>query len=250
MFRQNGPWPILLLLLAAALATPASAERADVGAERCERAILEGARSEGVPESVLHAISLTETGRPQGGRLRPWPWAINREGQGYWFENRDEALAFAKASLAAGRTSFDVGCFQINYRYHGMNFPSLETMFEPSAGARYAAQFLRSLYRGNWSQAAGSYHSQTPARADVYRARFDRIFASLGGTPLAVTGAEPPLETSTEAPAAPKKSRTRLTRGPKIINVPKKTAPAPAEEAGLGAAGGPALRPIAAALAL
>ena len=52
---------------------------------------------------MLHAISLTETGRPQDGRLRPWPWAINREGKGFWFENRDEALAFAKASVAAGR---------------------------------------------------------------------------------------------------------------------------------------------------
>ena len=73
----------------------------------------------GVPQDVLHAISLTETGRAQGGRLRPWPWAINREGKGFWFKNRDEALAFAKASLAEGRRSFDVGCFQINYHWHG-----------------------------------------------------------------------------------------------------------------------------------
>ena len=60
-----------------------------------------------------------------------------------------------------------------------MNFPSLEAMFDPDTGADYAAQFLQSLYaeRGNWSAAAGAYHSQTPARAGVYRARFDRILA-------------------------------------------------------------------------
>ena len=100
-----------------------------------------------MPQDVLHAISLTETGRPANGRLRPWPWAINREGKGFWFKNRDEALAFAKASVAAGRRSFDVGCFQINYHWHGMNFASLEAMFDPDTGADYAARFLQSLYR-------------------------------------------------------------------------------------------------------
>ena len=54
-------------------------------------------------------------------------------------------------------------------------------MFDPDAGAAYAAQFLKSLYaeRGDWSAAAGAYHSQTPERAGVYRARFDRILAGL-----------------------------------------------------------------------
>ena len=183
--------PLLLSLLLHA--APALADRDEAGAQICERAILEGARREGVPEGVLHAISLTETGRAQNGRLRPWPWAINREGKGYWFANRDEALAFAKASVAGGRTSFDVGCFQINYYWHGRNFRSLESMFDPANGADYAARFLRSLYaeRGDWSAAAGAYHSQSPDRAGVYRARFDRILAGLGGAPLTVAAAEP-----------------------------------------------------------
>ena len=63
--------------------------------------------------------------------------------------------------------------------------------------------FLKSLYaeRGNWSAAAGAYHSQTPARANVYRARFDRIVAGLGGAPLTVAAAAP------EAEAAPARAR-------------------------------------------
>src|SRR3954471_22170311 len=122
MSRRFGPWPVLAVLLSVVLSPPAArAEVRDLGAEICERAIVEGARREGVPEGVLHAISLTETGRSQNGRFRPWPWAINREGKGYWFANSDEALAFARESLAAGRTSFDVGCFQINYFWHGRN---------------------------------------------------------------------------------------------------------------------------------
>ena len=133
-----------------------------------------------------------------------------------------------------------------------MNFPSVEAMFDPDAGAKYAAQFLRSLYRGNWSAAAGAYHSQTPSRAGIYRARFDRILAGLGGAPLTVTAAAEPPETPAE-PAVPRKSRTRLSRGPKIITIPPR-AEAPAEEAALRGDGtftaprAPGLRPIAAAL--
>jgi hypothetical protein len=248
MLMRFGLKPVLALFLPILLlGAPALAGN---DAEICERAIAAGAQREGVPQEVLHAISLTETGRPDNGRLRPWPWAINREGKGYWFRTREEAMAFAKASLAEGRPSFDVGCFQINYYWHGRNFPSLETMFDPDAGAAYAAQFLRALYteRGDWSRAAGAYHSQTPARAETYRARFDRILAGLSGKPLAVASAPTPEA----APAAPKRSRTRLSRGPKIITVPARTpGPAPAQEANAGdtaSAGAGAPRTMVAAL--
>ena len=141
MIRRFGPWPVLALLLSLALpAGPLRADSAESGAQICERAIIAGARRAGLPQDVLHAISLTETGRARGGRLRPYPWAINREGKGFWFQNRDEALAFARASLAEGRRSFDVGCFQINYLWHGANFASLEAMFDPDTGADYAAR--------------------------------------------------------------------------------------------------------------
>lgn len=212
-----------IFALLVAIAQPAAA---DPGAEVCERAIVAGAAAEGVPADVLHAISLTETGRPDGGRLRPWPWAINREGEGHWFRSRAEAFAFAQSSLAEGRPSFDVGCFQINYYWHGENFPSLETMFDPETGARYAARFLRSLYleRGSWLAAAGAYHSQTPERASIYRARFERILAGLGGNAdLALASAGPAPAADPAAP--PRKSRTRLSRGPKIITIPKAAPP-------------------------
>lgn len=229
MSTRFGPWPVLALLLSfATLASPALAGPADI----CEGAIARGAALSGVPQEVLHAISLTETGRNDGGRFRPYPWAINREGKPYWFGSRDEALAFARQSVADGRPSFDVGCFQINYFWHGRNFPSLEAMFDPDTGAAYAAAFLKSLYagRGDWSAAAGAYHSQTPERAGVYRARFDRILAGLSGKPLPVVVATAESDPAPAAPAAPKKSRTRLSKGPKIITVPK-PAPAAAEEA-------------------
>lgn len=234
MFRRLGLWPALVLLLPLLLAAPPSARAGSADAEACERAIVEGARRGGVPEKVLHAISLTETGRPDSGRLRPWPWAVNREGKGYWFSSREEALAFARASIAQGRHSFDVGCFQINFHWHGRNFPSVETMFDPDASAAYAARFLRELYeqRGSWPAAAGAYHSQTPERAGTYRARFERILAGLGTNPITLA-AGAPEPAGPDIP--PHKSRTRLSRGPKIISVPARAAAptAASEEAAL-----------------
>ncbi len=225
---------VLVALLFACLAAlpegvQAGTEPAERNAALCERAILGGASRGGVPTEILHAISLTETGRNLGGRMRPWPWAINREGEGYWFASRDEALAFAKASLEAGRRSFDVGCFQINYHWHGHNFASLEAMFDQDVAADYAAQFLNSLHGelGTWSAAAGAYHSRTPEYASRYRARFDRMLAGLGGGPLEVAALEPAPPAAAEAPQLPRKSRTRMTGGPRIITLGDAPEPGP-----------------------
>jgi hypothetical protein len=184
--------------------TPNALADSEAYALQCEAAIVAGARRGGVPVEVLHAIALTETGRNSNGRMRPWPWAINREGEGFWFENRTEALAFAEASIAAGRPSFDVGCVQINYRWHGHAFPSIGDMLDPEWTATYAAQFLRTLYeeRGSWSAAAGAYHSLTPELAGRYRERFDRILAGLA--PLAID--------ETMVAALPERGSTRAER--------------------------------------
>ncbi|WP_242494336.1 transglycosylase SLT domain-containing protein [Loktanella sp. IMCC34160] len=111
------------------------------------------------------------------------------EGAGRWFDDASGALDFAKAGLAQGRTSFDVGCFQINYRWHGMHFASLEDMFDPDLNALYAARFLNRLQSEgrSWSEAAGAYHSRTPEYAARYRETFDAHFSALetGGPVLA-----------------------------------------------------------------
>jgi hypothetical protein len=154
-------------------------------ADLCRAAVASAAAETGVPRDVLLAISLTETGRGQGGRLQPWPWTVNAAGVGHWFPDRASAMRFAEAELAAGRTSFDVGCFQINVRWHGEAFASLDAMFDPSTNAGYAARFLSDLARegGGWSAAAGAYHSRTAALAERYRTRFDAILADLADAP-------------------------------------------------------------------
>ncbi len=163
-------------LLTLVLAAPVNAN----GSDLCLLAAQDASRLSGVPLSVLLAVTLTETGRTEGGATRPWPWTVNMEGKGHWFATQEEALAFAEGRRAQGSESFDVGCFQINWRWHGENFVSVEQMFDPLANASYAAGFLKTLHQetGDWSAAAGAYHSRTPEYATRYRGRFDAFRAA------------------------------------------------------------------------
>lgn len=178
--KNSRPAQIVVIALCLWFATQATARP-----ELCESVIGPAARDAGVPAEVLLAISLTETGRTRDGRLRPWPWAANDGRAGYWFDTRDEALAFARRMLAQGRRSFDLGCFQINWRWHGQAFAGPDDLLDPTTAARYAARMLADLHAelGSWPAAAGAYHSRTPALAARYRARFAQILAGLDDHP-------------------------------------------------------------------
>lgn len=154
---------LLLLLTAPAAADPAL----------CEDAARRAAAEYGVPADVMLAITLAETGRRVDGRHRPWPWAANLEGAGHWFATRAELAGFAESAVAAGRRSVDIGCFQINWHWHGHHFARPADLADPLTGARHAARFLAALRaeRGGWDGAIGAYHSRDPARAAAYAAR-------------------------------------------------------------------------------
>lgn len=154
----------------------AAAEASDL----CVRAASRAAEVSGVPFQVLLAISQTETARLTADGAKTWPWALNIRGQSYWEPNRQSALALAQATISSGETNLDIGCFQINYRWHGDKFRSVGHMLDPDAGATYAAAFLKELYveTGDWSMAAGAYHSRTPEFAQRYRRRFNQFFTA------------------------------------------------------------------------
>lgn len=157
--------------------SPVSARAAWEGpAQMCAQSALTASKDSGVPYDVLMAIAKTETGRSVKGRFQPWPWTINTRGMGKWYDSRSALLQHAQENLARGETSFDVGCFQINYRWHGQHFASLSDMIDPVVNARYAARFLTQLYHefGNWTDAAGAYHSRTEVHAARYRKLFTK----------------------------------------------------------------------------
>jgi hypothetical protein len=145
----------------------------------CSDAAVRAAQQTGVPFDVLLAVSLVETG--QGGR--PWPWTVNLGGEGHWLDTAEEAEALVHLALAQGRTNIDIGCFQLNHRWHGDDFASVADMLDPEANALYAADYLSQQHArtGDWAAAAAAYHSFTPEHAERYQARFESTWATLGG---------------------------------------------------------------------
>lgn len=149
----------------------------------CDAAASVASRETGVPLEVMQAITRAETGRSlmDIDGIQPWPWAINQGGKGGWFDTEKEARAVAELAVAQGFRNIDIGCFQLNHRWHAKGFTSLKAMFDPLENARYAARYLQEKYQetGDWSLAAGAYHSGTPEFSERYRSRFDEILSSL-----------------------------------------------------------------------
>ena len=155
----------------------------------CDQAAAKAATKTGVPVDILRALTRTETGRRRNGALEPWPWTVNMEGEGRWFDTLEMAQAYVFKHYKSGSRSFDVGCFQVNYKWHGDAFSSIEDMFDPFQNALYAARFLKSLKTAeqSWTEAAGAYHSRTPSYASKYKTRFQAVHNALAASePLPV----------------------------------------------------------------
>ena len=148
---------------------------------QCDTASRNVAVQENVPLNVLKAIARTESGVTRDGTFAPWPWTVNVEGNGSFFPSKREAEHFIKQALRRGHQNIDIGCFQLNYRWHGENFATISDMLDPAQNASYAARFLSELYRefGDWENAAGAYHSRTKSHFDNYLKRFLPILASV-----------------------------------------------------------------------
>ena len=141
----------------------------------CRIAARDAERSAGIPGQLLSAIARVESGRqdPATGAFGPWPWAINVNGDGFFFNSKEEAIFAVRSHQARGIRSIDVGCMQVNLMHHPAAFPSLDRAFDPFANAAYAAHFLSELKSrtGDWIRAAALYHSQTPERGADYQRR-------------------------------------------------------------------------------
>jgi hypothetical protein len=139
---------------------------------QCRTAIRAAERAAGVPEHLMSAIGIVESGRPgPNGVVNPWPWSINAEGQGFIFENKQQAVVGVQALQAKGIRSIDVGCMQVNLMYHPTAFASLDSAFDPTENARYAARFLVLLkaQTGAWEKATAWYHSGNPELGEPYQ---------------------------------------------------------------------------------
>ena len=125
-----------------------------------------------IPKNFLYLISLVESGRYNNisKTSQPWPWSVNINGQSKFFKSKTELVSALKKYVASGKENFDVGCNQINYKYHRHNFSSIEQMASPYYNVGYSAYYLASNYlkTNNWQEAVAMYHSKNPRHGSKY----------------------------------------------------------------------------------
>lgn len=173
--RSLAPFAALCTLL-----SPSGLPAREDPAGLCLDAAAHAATRTGVPYEVLLAVTKVETGRNN----RPWPWTVNFGGEGQWFATATEAEASVAEAVGQGATNLDLGCFQLNYRWHSEAFASITDMLDPEENATYAAGVLAGHFArtGDWALAAAAYHSATPEYAESYKAKFEAAYAGEVGT--------------------------------------------------------------------
>ena len=146
----------------------------------CRQAISAAERAHGIPPHLLAAIARVESGRRDeaSGAFNPWPWTINADGQGSFYDNKPQAVLAALAMRPHVARSIDVGCMQISLTMHPDAFPDMMTAFDPASNADYGARFLVQLYgkSNSWTRAVEMYHSATP---DIGQDYGRKVYAAL-----------------------------------------------------------------------
>ena len=138
----------------------------------CEREAIRRELADGLPRAIVAAVAMAESGRynRSARTRRAWPWTINAQGRSYYFDSKAEAVRFTRHLLSSGIRSIDVGCMQVNLRYHPNAFENLQAAFDPATNVAYAAEFLLRLHHrlGSWPDAVSHYHSGEPSRHRPY----------------------------------------------------------------------------------
>lgn len=173
----------------------------------CESAARHMEQVEGVPAHLLTAISLAETGRwdDEKGANFAWPWTVTAEGKGRYYPSKAVAIQAVRQLKARGVSNIDVGCMQINLRYHPDAFGNLDQAFDPTINIAYATDFLHRQYgaTGSWTEAAAAYHSQTPKYNRAYKMKIIKLWNEARRGADAPAAAPDPTPASAAALPAP-----------------------------------------------
>ena len=128
----------------------------------------------GIPTGLMQSIARVESGRKMvTGEYMPWAWTLNDQGEGLFFDDRDSALAYLQDAVAHPGHSVDVGCMQVNTKWHADGFLDIADMLDPVHNASYAAGFLLDLHAAHesWDEAVKHYHSAEPRKNVAYHRR-------------------------------------------------------------------------------
>jgi len=172
-------WTVAAVVFAALSVSPAVSKPRDTTG-LCQRATAGQEAARQIPRKLLHAISIAESGRWDKNRREniAWPWTVTSGGKGRYLPTKQAAIRAVRKLKRQGVWNIDVGCMQINLKYHPKAFKSLDDAFDPTKNTAYAAEFLVKLRQDkrSWVQAVKHYHSATRALHNPYRAKVYKIW--------------------------------------------------------------------------
>lgn len=159
---------------------PAIGQVAQNERKTCAEPIRNQEREAGIPNQLLAAVALAESGRwdKTDSASFAWPWTVTAEGKGQFFATKAEAIKQVEQLRARGVRNIDVGCMQINLMHHPDAFANLEEALDPKANVAYATGFLKQLFEQSrsWLTAVGNYHSATPEFHMRYRQKVTKLW--------------------------------------------------------------------------
>ncbi len=136
----------------------------------CENTIQNIELQTDIPKGLLSGIGKAEAIRKIKNKFIIWPWTINHAGKSMFFDTKKQMRNYVFKNLKRNDFNMDVGCMQINIKWHKNNFKKISDMFEVVPNISYAASFLQQLKNkhGSWDNAIKNYHSSDSKKNKPY----------------------------------------------------------------------------------
>ena len=152
----------------------------------CENTIESIELQTDIPKGLLLGIGKAEAIRKINNKFIIWPWTINHAGKSLFFDNKEQMKNYVFKNLKRKDFNIDVGCMQINIKWHKNNFKKISDMFEVNPNISYAASFLKQLKNkhGSWDKAIKHYHSSDPKKNNPYLIKVKSFWKKVENTKI------------------------------------------------------------------
>ena len=152
----------------------------------CENTIESLELQTDIPKGLLLGIGKVEAIRKINNKYIIWPWTINHAGKSLFFDTKKQMTNYVFKNLKRNDFNIDVGCMQINIKWHKNNFKKISDMFEINPNISYAASFLQQLKNkyGSWDKAIKHYHSSDPKKNKPYLIKVKSFWKKVENTKI------------------------------------------------------------------
>ena len=152
----------------------------------CENTIESVELQTDIPKGLLLGIGKAEAIRKINNKYIIWPWTINHAGKSLFFDTKKQMTNYVFKNLKRNDFNIDVGCMQINIKWHKNNFKKISDMFEVNPNISYAASFLKQLKNkhGSWDKAIKHYHSSDPKKNNPYLIKVKSFWKKVENTKI------------------------------------------------------------------